>query len=100
MEWAAGILLTAGGAICCFNFYLVFLRYPLFRLSGGNPTEYRFKPGVPALGSLLAGLSLISFWNNPWLALAAVIFILMDIDGLHWYLLTCLYFNYRRKRRQ
>ena len=100
MEWAAGILLAAGGLICCINFYLVFMRYPLFRLAGGNPENYRYKPGIPAIGSLLVILSLISFWESPWLATLSVILILMDIDGVHWYLLTYCYLNFRRRQRR
>jgi len=99
MDWTAGILLVIGGLICLFNFYLVFLRYPVYRLVGGNPAEYRFKPGIPLLGSLLTALSLIAFWSNPWLAAIAILLMLMDIDGLHWYILMYIYFEVFRKRR-
>lgn len=99
MQWAASILLAAGGLICFLNFYLVFLRYPVYRLVGGNPAEYRFTSGVPLVGSLLVALSLIVFWSNPWLAALALLLMLIDIDGLHWYILMYIYFEVLRKRR-
>ena len=96
MTWAAMVLLTGGGIICFLNFYLVFLRYPIFRLIGGNPLTYRFKSGVPLVGSMLVALSLIEFWNNPWLLALAAILIICDIDGIHWYVVMFVYFEWVR----
>lgn len=35
------------------NFYFSFVRYPIFRLRGGNTDDYRSISAVPLLGSLL-----------------------------------------------
>lgn len=99
MSGIATALLIVGGMICILNFYLVFLRYPLYRISGGDKTSYHFRSGIPLLGSLLVAISLVAFWHSPWLAATATLLMLIDIDGFHWYAVMYFYFEVLRKKR-
>ena len=99
MNWFAVSFLALGGLICLLNFYLVFLRYPFYRLAGGSKNTYHFRSGIPLLGSLLVAASLIVFWHNPWLVGAAIFLMLIDIDGFHWYAVMYFYFEVLRKKR-
>ena len=78
-------LFGLGGIVCCLNFYLSFLRYPVYRLTGGKPEEYRWISGFPLIGSLFVAVSLFRFWDTPWLLATAIILILIDTGGIHWY---------------
>jgi hypothetical protein len=56
MEIIAYMLFGLGGFFCLLNFYLSFLRYPIYRLPGGGNKEYKWSSGAPVLGSLFVGL--------------------------------------------
>ncbi len=92
MEIIAYMLFGLGGFFCLLNFYLSFLRYPIYRLSGGDKQEYKWVSGAPVLGSLFVGLSLISHYVTNWMLISAVALILIDTGGLHWFLATIFYY--------
>ena len=92
MGWLAAGLLGLGGLICCVNFYLSFLRYPIHRFRGGLRETYKYDSGVPLFGSLLVVLSLLKFYSHPVLLTIAIILILIDTGGLHWFLGVMFYY--------
>ena len=79
----AGVLLGLSVVIAVTNFYLSWLRYPLYRLRGGSRPEYRFVSGVPLFGSIFAYLALLLDHRSAfvWVALAALV---IDTGGLLW----------------
>ncbi len=98
MEIIAYMLFGLGGFFCLLNFYLSFLRYPIYRLSGGGKQEYKWVSGAPALGSLFVGLSLISPYVTNWMLISGVALILIDTGGLHWFLATIFYYVIFQKK--
>jgi len=92
------MLFGLGGFFCLLNFYLSFLRYPIYRLSGGGKQEYKWVSGAPVLGSLFVGLSLISPYATNWMLISGVALILIDTGGLHWFLATMFYYEIFRKK--
>ena len=81
------------------NLYLSFLRYPIHRLRGGTRENYKHVSGLPLFGSLFVALSLLKFYSHPILLAIAVILILIDTAGLHWFLGTMFYYYAIRKRK-
>ncbi|MBA7534308.1 hypothetical protein ES705_26554 [subsurface metagenome] len=98
MDIIAYILFSLGGFFCILNFYLSFLRYPLYRLSGGDKKEYKWVSGAPLLGSLFVGFSLLPHYDTKWMLILGSIFILIDTGGLHWFLATMFYYVIFRKK--
>ncbi|MCD4726956.1 MAG: hypothetical protein K8R46_04810 [Pirellulales bacterium] len=98
MKWVAVGLFVLGGFICCVNFYLSFLRYPIHRLRGGTRESYKWVSGVPLFGSFFVALSLLKFWSQPYPCAIAIILILIDTGGLHWFLGVMFYFEVFRKK--
>jgi len=80
------VLFGFGGLICATNFYCAFLRYPLHRLCGGTQESYHYESGIPVFGSFFVAISLVKFWSYPILLPIAIILILVDTGGLHWFL--------------
>lgn len=85
MMW---VLLAIGGSLCVLNMYLSLLRYPLHRLRGGLPEDYRWVSSIPLVGSLLVVLSW-SLWlrheGSTALDLLAWSLIAIDTGGVHWF---------------
>jgi hypothetical protein len=79
-----GVAIAAiGGAVTALNFYLYFLRYPLYRLLGGSPEHYRYSSGLPLFGQQLLWIGAAFLWTRPvamWSVLAISLF---DAAGLH-----------------
>ncbi len=92
MEIIAYVLFGLGGFFCLLNFYLSFLRYPIYRLAGGGKQEYKWVSGAPALGSLFVGFSLIPHYETKWMLILGLALILVDTGGLHWFLATMFYY--------
>ncbi|MBN1590128.1 MAG: hypothetical protein JW888_11480 [Pirellulales bacterium] len=90
-------LLVIGGLLCCFNFYLSFVRYPVHQMMGGKKEDYQWVSGIPLLGSLLVAISLFRLWQWPWFRTPAIILIVIDTGGLHWCAATLLYYEVFRK---
>ncbi len=98
MDIIAYILFSLGGFFCILNFYLSFLRYPLYRLSGGDKKEYKWVSGAPLLGSLFVGFSLLSHYDTKWMLILGLILIFIDTGGIHWFLATMFYYAIFRKK--
>ena len=92
MEIISYMLFGLGGFFCLLNFYLSFLRYPLYRLSGGGKQEYKWVSGAPALGSLFVSIGLVSNYETKWMLILGLVLISVDTGGLHWFLATMLYY--------
>ena len=97
MKWIMTALLVLGGLLCCINFYLSALRYPVHRMMGGKKEEYRWVSGIPVFGSLFVGISLFKLWKPPWLLALGVVLILIDTGGLHWFAGTMFYHKVLKK---
>jgi hypothetical protein len=82
----AWLLLGVGGAICLINCYLSFLRRPLLRLRGQTEESYRPVSGFPLVGSLLVALSLLALHSRTGVVSAAVVLMLVDTGGIHWFI--------------
>lgn len=80
----AFVLIVPGGLMCLWNFYLSFLRYPLFRLKGGKRDEFRWVSGLPVIGSGLVAVAALCSLGEPRLLWPAIGLILIDTGGLHW----------------
>ncbi len=78
------VLLFPGGMICLWNFYLAFLRYPLFRFTGGQRADYRWDSGLPLIGSAIVAVAALCSLGDPWLLWPAIGLIVIDTGGLHW----------------
>jgi hypothetical protein len=52
---------------------------------------------LPVIGSLFVAISLLKYWQNTWLFVAAIILIAIDTGGIHWFLGTILYQAVRKK---
>ena len=78
-------LFLSGGFICTLNFYLSWIRYPLFRISGER-TDYRHISGLPILGSVLVVGSLVIFQTPHWAIIAGAILAALDSGGIHWFI--------------
>lgn len=77
------IAFALGVPICLHNFYLSFVRYPLYRLRGVSREAYQSYSGIPLFGSLLVALSLIGLYKAPAIALIAIAMICIDTGGIH-----------------
>lgn len=73
------------------NFYLSFVRYPIFRVRGGNADDYRWISAVPLLGSLLIVAALPFIDTNIWLWWFGVVCAILDTGGLHWFVCVMAY---------
>jgi len=85
------LLLGLGGIICCLNFYLMFIRFSLHRFRGGTKDNFQWISCKPIIGSALVAVSLFEFWDQSWLGYLAVVLILIDTGGLHWFLGLMIY---------
>ena len=73
------------------NFYLSFLRYPIHILHKKPKEAYQWVSGVPLLGSLLVGLSLVQLYTVPVALWIAIVLILIDTGGIHWFIGSMIY---------
>jgi hypothetical protein len=85
------ILFCLGSFICAMNFYLSFLRFPIFLLRGGRKSEYQWISGAPFIGSVSAAVGLTSLYETHWILISGLFLILIDTGGLHWFLGTMIY---------
>jgi hypothetical protein len=76
----AYLLLVVGGCCCCINFYLSFLRYPLYKLLR---KEYRWESGLPVFGSLFVAIATALLWHQTRIAWLGSFLIAIDTGGLH-----------------
>ncbi len=95
IDWA---LLVVGGFLCALNAYLSWLRFPLYRLRGGLPGDYRWVSGIPLFGSLLVFFAWVGqVRHEDSIGLNALVWTLVAIDtgGLHWFLISLAYHRVR-----
>ena len=78
-------ILGLGSLVCIANFYLSYLRYPLFLLTG-RKAEFRFVSGFPFVGSLMVVACLIFFRLPCWSVIAGIVLALLDTGGIHWFI--------------
>ena len=84
----AYVLFALGTFLCCLNFYLSFLRYPLCKLLG---REYKWVSGIPVFGSLLVVIAVPVLHESPVLFWSGITIALLDTGGLHWFAGTMLW---------
>ena len=94
----AWVALLVGGLVSALNFYLSFCRYPLHRFRGGSRESYRWVSGFPLVGSLLVALSIVRFYDAPWIFAIALALIAIDTGGIHWFAGVLIYQTFLRKR--
>jgi hypothetical protein len=99
MRGVAWIAFGFGALLCLANFYFSFLRYPLHRLRGLPREAYRWESGIPLLGSLLVGLSLFGLHALPSTVIAALVLIIIDTGGIHWFAGVMVYQAFCGKKR-
>ncbi len=75
-------LLASGAVVCCLNFYLSFLQYPLCKLLG---REYKRVSGIPIVGSLLVIIGVAILRESRSLYWGGIVIALLDTGGLHWF---------------
>lgn len=80
-----------GSHISLTNFYLSFLRYPIYRLRGGDERAYKWISGIPILGSLCIVVSMLLINMPDWLWWLGLILALLDTAGLHWFVAVMAY---------
>ena len=81
IAWTAFAL---GALLCLFNFYLSFLRYPLHRLRGLPEESFRYASGIPLLGSVFVGSSLLGIHAQPGVLPVAIVLAVIDAGGVVW----------------
>jgi predicted membrane channel-forming protein YqfA (hemolysin III family) len=90
----AFVLFGLGTLITFLNFYLSFVRYPLYRLRGGATDEYKWVSGAPLVGSLLLWVSAAVLRQYPGFAWAAIVISLFDTGGFHWFIASILWHSF------
>jgi hypothetical protein len=77
-------LLAFGGLFCVANLYCSYLRYPLFRLFGGNKEEYKWVSGFPFLG-ILALIGFMFIPQSVWISVIILFLLLIDTGSVSWF---------------
>jgi hypothetical protein len=87
------VLFAFGAYLCALNFYLSFLRYPLYLRRGLPKESYKFASGIPIIGSLI--LFLLARYTNlpPVMFYAAIGLIIADTGGIHWAVASIAYYG-------
>ncbi|QDV74762.1 hypothetical protein K2D_30210 [Planctomycetes bacterium K2D] len=84
------LLLAIGVLISSLNFYLSFLRYPLWQARGGVLGDFKWASGFPFIGSLLI-LGCLLFVQLPtWVFITSAVAAILDTGGIHWLLFTLI----------
>ena len=95
LKLAAWALFAIGGYLCLINFYLSFLRYPIYLWRGHPKESYRFISGIPVFGSLIVYLLLRHMDMPSAMHYVAMGLIAMDTGGLHWAIGNILYHSFK-----
>lgn len=85
MIYVAYALFAFGCFVSLTNFYLSFLRYPLYRFRGGIDDDFQWSSGIPMIGSLLIAVFIFSVASSPWLFWGGVVSAVLDTGGIHWF---------------
>lgn len=101
---AAWVLFALFGYFCLINFYLSFLRYPIYIWRGHPKESYRFISGIPILGSLVVYFLLRHMDMPPVMQYVAIGLIAIDTGGIHWAVVSLIYHSlkalFNRVRRK
>jgi hypothetical protein len=98
IDMLAWLALLVGGLVSALNFYLSFCRYHLYRFRGRSRESYHRVSGLPLVGSLLVTLSIVRFYDVPWILALALVLIAIDTGGIHWFAGVLIYQTFLRKR--
>jgi hypothetical protein len=71
----------------------------MHRITGGDKSNYKWVSGIPVIGSLFVAISLITYWQTTSIFVTAIILIVMDTGGIHWFLGSILYNNVINKNK-
>lgn len=82
----AWLFFTLGALLCGLNFYLSFLRFPIYRLRGHSAESYRWSSGIPLFGSLFVAVTLFFLSSVPWILIVGILLIALDTGGIHWFI--------------
>jgi hypothetical protein len=93
--YIAYALFAFGCLVSLTNFYLSFLRYPLYRFRGEIDDNFQWSSGLPMIGSLLIVVSIFSVAEVPWLFWGGVLCAILDTGGVHWFAGIMLYLSAR-----
>ena len=82
------VLCGLGAIVAACNFYLWFIRFPLYLRRGSTKESFQFISIFPLLGSLLFWLAAFIFYRNghhllTWIAIAVSCF---DTGGPFWFI--------------
>lgn len=92
IKWAFFVL---GAFFCVINFYLSFLRYPIYLWRGHQKESYRFISGIPVFGSLIVYLLLRHMNLPPAMQYVAIGLIAIDTGGIHWAIGNIIYHSFK-----
>jgi hypothetical protein len=88
-------LFLVGGLCSLLNFYLSFLRYPLYKFLR---REYRWESGIPLFGSLFLATGVALLWSNAAVFWLGVVLVAIDTGGLPWFIGVMLWHSVVRPR--
>ena len=87
LPWLGYLLFGLGALVSVCNFYLSFLRYPLFILRRRSRDEYRHISGFPMAGMfVLFGLVLTP--ASPSFSLTTLFLLLIDTGNIPWFVFS------------
>ena len=90
-------VLGFGSLICAINFYLSFLRYPVFLRGEGKKEEYRHASGFPLVGSALVAAALVFGDFDHWIFWSGIVVALLDTGGIHSFLATVVWHSLKNR---
>ena len=98
MMIAGYIFFVLGSMISLVNFYLSFLRYPIYRLCGGRKDDYQYASGIPGFGSAFVLMGMALLFHVRWILISGLIIALLDTGGLHWFIGVMIFYALFKKR--
>jgi hypothetical protein len=83
LTWLGYLLLVLGAFISFLNFYLSFIRVPLFRKMHPKAPDPKYVSGIPLFGAL-APIALSILNKSPILFIIVFLTLLADTGGIQW----------------
>lgn len=78
--------MAVGAFVAAINFYLSFIRFPLYVARHRSKEGYRFVSGIPMIGSVLIISGAISAFGSVDIALVGVAAFVLDTGGSGWFI--------------
>ncbi|MBL7214514.1 MAG: hypothetical protein ISS71_02415 [Phycisphaerae bacterium] len=94
------IIFILGSFISLLNFYLSFVRYPIYRLCGGTKENYKWVSGIPVFGSVFVLIGIFILFHIKWVLVSGIIIGLLDTAGIHWCIGTLVYYSLFKKNNE